>query len=392
MRGWRRLLVLVGAVIVLLGALYGGLAASTSRSLLARAVVWREADMDDHRRFPARPVAAGPERFDFARPAGGAGTPPAPVRRVMVRDGDRRVERDLEDFLAASDTTAFLVMRGDRLLYEGYFNGAGHDSIQTSMSMAKSVLSALVGIAIGEGRIGSVEDPITRYVPELAERDPRFGRITLRHLLTMTSGLRYEEGGLSGDDTSTYYAPDLRKLALEATEVVEEPGRRFLYNNFNPLLVGLALERATGMPVATYLERRLWRPLGMEADGSWSLDSERSGFEKMESGLNGRPLDFAKFGLLFARDGAWRGRQLVPRAWVRDPTLVPTRVAEAPTRSYQLFWWVQDERRPRAQFARGNYGQHVYVVPEDDVVLVRFGRDFGYPHWPELLSDLAARL
>jgi CubicO group peptidase (beta-lactamase class C family) len=112
----------------------------------------------------------------------------------------------------------------------------------------------------------------------------------------------------------------------------------------------------------------------------------------MESGLNARAVDFARFGLLFARDGAWRGRQLVPRAWVRDPTLVPTRVAEAPTRSYQLFWWVQDERRPRAQFARGNYGQHVYVVPEDDVVLVRFGRDFGYPHWPELLSDLAARL
>jgi CubicO group peptidase (beta-lactamase class C family) len=91
--------------------------------------------------------------------------------------------------------------------------------------------------------------------------------------------------------------------------VVEEPGRRFLYNNFNPLLIGLALEQ------------RLWRPLGMEGDGSWSLDSERSGFEKMESGLNGRPIDFAKFGLLFARDGVWPGRQLVPRAWVRDPAL-----------------------------------------------------------------------
>jgi CubicO group peptidase (beta-lactamase class C family) len=229
-------------------------------------------------------------------------------------------------------------------------------------------------------------------VPELAGRDPRFGRITLRHLLTMTSGLRYEEGGPWGDDTATYYAPDLRELALTRTEVVEEPGRRFHYNNFNPLLIGLALERAIGTPVAAYLERKLWRPLGMEADGSWSLDSEASGFEKMESGLNGRPIDFAKFGLLFARDGAWRGRQLVPKAWVRDPTLVPTRVAEAPAGSYQYFWWVQDQRRPRAQFARGNYGQHVYVVPATDLVLVRFGRDFGYPHWPELLSDLAARL
>jgi CubicO group peptidase (beta-lactamase class C family) len=258
--------------------------------------------------------------------------------------------------------------------------------------MAKSVLSALVGIAIGEGRINSADNPITRYVPELAGRDPRFGRITLRHLLTMTSGLRYEEGGPWGDDTSTYYAPDLRKLALTRTEVVEEPGHRFHYNNFNPLLVGLALERAVGMPVATYLKARLWRPLGMEADGSWSLDSRASGFEKMESGLNGRPIDFAKLGLLFARDGAWRGNQLVPRGWVQRSTVVPTGGGPVAAPGYGYFWWVQSDRSPPAFFARGKYGQHLYVVPEDDLVLVRFGRDAGYRHWPELLSDLARRL
>ena len=378
----------VAGVVVLAGASWSGLVASTSRSQLARAIVWGESDMDDHRRFPARRVAAGPDRFDFHRPAGGAGTPPHPLRRISVWDDLRLVERDLEPFLAASDTTAFLIVRGDRLLYEGYFNGAGRDQVQTSMSMAKSVLSALVGIAIGEGRINSVEDPITRYVPELAGRDPRFGRITLRHLLSMTSGLRYEEGGPWGDDTATYYAPDLRKLALEQTEVVEAPGRRFHYNNFNPLLVGLALERAVGMPVATYLEQRLWQPLGMEADGSWSLDSQASGFEKMESGLNGRPVDFAKLGLLFARGGAWQGRQLVPRAWVQQSTVAPTGGGPG----YGYFWWVQDDRSPPALFARGKYGQHLYVVPEADLVLVRFGRDRGYPNWPQLLSDLARRL
>jgi CubicO group peptidase (beta-lactamase class C family) len=390
---WRRLLVLVIVLVVLAGAAWVGLATSTSRSQLARAVMWRESDMDDHRRFPARRVAAGSDRFRFQASPAGAGTPPAAIRRISVRDGDRRVERDLEQFLAASDTTAFLIVRGDTLLYEGYFNGAARDSVQTSMSIAKSVLSALVGIAIGEGRIGSVDDPITRYVPELAERDRRFGQITLRHLLTMTSGLRYDEsGGLWGDDTATYYAPDLRALALHKTEVVEEPGSRFHYNNFNPLLVGLALERATGMPVASYLERKLWQPLGMEADDSWSLDSEASGFEKMESGLNGQPVDFAKFGLLFARDGRWRGRQLVPGSWVNDRTLVPTVFARAPAPSYQYFWWVQDGHEPPARFALGKYGQHIYVVPDSDLVLVRFGRDAGYRYWPELLGDLARRL
>jgi CubicO group peptidase (beta-lactamase class C family) len=209
----------------------------------------------------------------------------------------------------------------------------------------------------------------------------------------MRSGLRYEEdGGPWGDDTATYYAPDLRALALTRTEVVEEPGHRFHYNNFNPLLVGLALERAVGMPVAAYLEHRLWRPLGMEADGSWSLDSRASGFEKMESGLNARAVDFAKLGLLVARDGRFRGRQLLPRAWVQDLTRVPTGVGGAPAGSYQSFWWIQDDRNPPALFARGKYGQHIYVVPASDLVLVRFGRDAGYRHWPELLSDLARRL
>jgi CubicO group peptidase (beta-lactamase class C family) len=279
------------------------------------------------------------------------------------------------------------------LLYEGYFNGYHRESTQTSMSVAKSVLGALVGIAIDQGRIGSVDDPITRYVPELAQRDRRFGRITLRHLLAMTSGLRYEDGGGPwGDDTATYYAPDLRALALTRTEVVEAPGRRFHYNNFNPLLVGLALERATGMPVATYLEQRLWRPLGMEADGSWSLDSRASGFEKMESGLNARAVDFAKLGLLVARDGRFRGRQLLPRAWVQDLTLVPTGSGSVPAPGYRFFWWTQDDRHPPAVFARGKYGQHLYVVPASDLVLVRFGRDTGYRHWPQLLSDLARRL
>jgi CubicO group peptidase (beta-lactamase class C family) len=112
----------------------------------------------------------------------------------------------------------------------------------------------------------------------------------------------------------------------------------------------------------------------------------------MESGLNARAVDFAKLGLLVARDGRFRGRQLLPRAWVRDLTRVPTGVGGAPAGSYRCFWWIQDDRQPQAVFARGKYGQHLYVVPDSDLVLVRFGRDAGYRHWPELLSDLARRL
>jgi hypothetical protein len=146
MHGWRRwLLLALAALLVLAWVGYAALAASTSRSQLARAVLWGESDVGDHARFPARRIAAGPTRFRFRRPAGGSSVPP--VRTVEVVEGGRLVRRDLEQFLSASDTTAFLVLRGDRLLYEGYFNGAGHDSVQTSMSVAKSVLSVLVGLS-----------------------------------------------------------------------------------------------------------------------------------------------------------------------------------------------------------------------------------------------------
>ena len=130
----------------------------------------------------------------------------------------------------------------------------------------------------------------------------------------MSSGLRYEEHGTPwSDDTESYYAPDLRKLALTHSEIVGPPGDHWHYNNFNPpLLMGMILERATSQQVAEFLESRLWQPLGAEADASWSLDSEASGFEKMESGINARAIDFAKLGSLYLHEGEWNGRRILP--------------------------------------------------------------------------------
>jgi len=184
------------------------------------------------------------------------------------------------------------VVKDDGLLYEHYFNGYDHGSTQTSFSVAKSFASALVGIAVDDGTI-ALDDPITDYLPKLKERDARFDKITIRHLISMSSGLRYEEQGTPwSDDTETYYAPDLRQLALSDSEIVGPPGELWHYNNFNPLLMGMILERATSQHVAEFMEARLWQPLGAEADASWSLDSVASGFEKMESGINARAIDF----------------------------------------------------------------------------------------------------
>lgn len=183
-----------------------------------------------------------------------------------------------------------------------------------SFSVAKSFVSTLVGIAIDEGLIGSVEDPVTDYLPELAVRDPRFERITLRDLLTMSSGIRFWETDLPWpwtDDTCTLYGVDLRDVALNGTRIERPPGQEWHYNNYHPLLLGMVLERATGMSVSDYMATRLWQPMGAEADATWNLDSDRSGFEKMESGLNAMPVDFARFGLLSLHDGEWTGTRIV---------------------------------------------------------------------------------
>jgi CubicO group peptidase (beta-lactamase class C family) len=361
---------------------------ATDQSGLARAIAWQGADADDWQRFPSRPIAPAAEPFWFK-----TGVWPG-LESISVPTDHGVARRDLNQFMTETGTSAFIVLRGDELLTERYYNGASRDSVMTSFSMAKSFLSALVAIAIAEGRIGSVDDPITKYVPELAKRDPAFARITLRDLLSMSSGLKYSELGLPwSDDSLTYYDPDLRRLALQGTQVDGPPGQAFLYNNYNPLLVGLALERATGQTAASYLEQHLWQPMGAEYGASWSLDSKSDGFEKMESGINARAIDFAKFGLLYLRHGRWGDQRLIPGDWVGESTTPQAAPGSPSGTRYGYFWWIHsgDATPPAASrlFARGNLGQFIFVAPDANLVVVRLGREFGYEHWNELLDRLA---
>ena len=360
---------------------------------LTRVIFWGESDYKDLEKFPVRTIHNAPPTSHVNELPGHN-----PYASQVESITNTYNEGSYGDYLDSSGTTAFLVVRDDELLYERYFKGYDESSIHTSFSMAKSFASALVGIAIEEGHIERVDEPITNYIPELREKDERFESITIRHLLTMSSGIRYEEGGdwpwsEDADDTKTYYATDLRKLALSCW-IEGEPGEYFEYNNYNPLLVGLILERATEMPVAHYLQEKLWKPMGMEADGSWSLDSTSSGFEKMESGVNARARDFARFGMLFAKQGNWEGKQLISQGWIDESTRVDT--STDPSQNYQYFWWVNMPDGETSHFsARGKYGQYIYVAPEKDLVIVRLGKEEGeqeYGYWISFFEEVAAEL
>jgi CubicO group peptidase (beta-lactamase class C family) len=361
---------------------------------LTRTIFWRESDYKDLEKFPARTIHNAPPVFRFDKLP--ADNPYASQIEAIASDSSNG--ESLEDYLNASGTTAFLVIHDDKLLYERYFNGYDETSLNTSFSMAKSFASALVGIAIDKERIKSVNEPITNYIPELLEKDERFKSITIRHLLTMSSGIKYEEGGdlpwsEEADDTKTYYATNLRELVLENCRIEGKPGEYFEYNNYNPLLVGLILERSTGTPASRYLQEKLWKPMGMEADGSWSLDSTTSGFEKMESGVNARARDFGRFGMLFAKEGKWEDEQLISREWVEESTR-PDATTD-PSSDYQYFWWVNTPDGKDHFSARGNYGQYIYVAPEKDLVIVRLGQDEGeqgYEYWIDLFEEVSTKL
>lgn len=382
----RVILVGVLALAAAYGVTYGIAVTRTDRSGLARSIAWGDADVDDHTRFPSRAVPASGTAYVYEKAEGYPDGLPA----TLVLPGGEK----LADLFAGSQTTAFLVIKDDRLVYEGYFNGSSHDAVQTSFSVAKSFGSAMLGAAIADGVIASIDDPVTKYIPELLGRDPRFAAITIRHLVTMSSGLHYEEYGVPwSDDALTYYDPDLRGLALRKTRVEEPPGQRFHYNNYNPLLFGMILERATGQNVAGYLSATIWKPVGAEADATWSIDSNENGFEKMESGINARAIDFAKLGSLYLHRGEFNGRRILPAEWT-DASTTPALPTGLPFSSgYGRWWWTHEAEGLGAYYsARGNKGQFVFVFPSKGLIVTRHGRDYGGVDWSGVAEAVARSL
>jgi CubicO group peptidase (beta-lactamase class C family) len=371
--------------------LIGALGAAGCRSTqLGRAIRWGSSDVNDYRRFAERRVESAPPVYHYA-----AAARQALPGSIEFSDRGQRQRAATLDLLTRNGTTSFLLIRDDLLVYEGYFNGTRRDSIQTSFSTAKSVGSTLVGLAIADGSIRSVDDPIVKYLPELERQDNAFGAITIRHLLEMRSGLRYKETWLPwGDPAKTYYDPNLRRRAL-ASRIATPPGQRWLYNNYNPLLIGMILERATGRKVADYLQEKIWKPLGAEYSAGWSTDNEKDGFEKMDSGINARAVDFAKFGSMFLHGGKWNGRQIVPAEWVREATGLEGSIRVHDQIRYKYFWWIYPaaDGHPPAFAAIGNLGQFILVSPEERTVIVRFGTNPGRFHslqtWISILRAIS---
>lgn len=282
-------------------------------------------------------------------------------------------------FMDRTFTNAFLVIRDGLIVYEQYRNNSDDHTRFISFSMAKSVTSILIGIAIDKGLIHSIEDPVTDYAPEL--RGTAFDGTTIRNLLEMRSGTDYEERYDFGENPSLAaqvfektLVQNVRRFADFASDTKRmfKPGERFNYSTLDTAILGLILERAVKQPIATFSQTNLWEPMGMEFDGFWLLDGVPGvGRELNGMGYNAALRDFGRLGLMMLNDGRVGQRQIVSSDWVAESTrFVPIDSdAPAPGVGYGFQWWFPE--RASAFAALGLQGQYIYVDKPSRTVIVK---------------------
>ncbi len=291
----------------------------------------------------------------------------------------------------ATDATGLLVLHGGTILYEGYYRGADETSRFLSMSVGKSFVSTLVGLAIGDRKIGGVGDPVTRYLPELAGSG--YDGVAIEHILQMSSGVDFtEEYDQPDSDVFKLFAPMIEgtgRLNQVAASFgrAREPGSKFYYASNDTQILGMLVARVTGRTLSDYMAEKLWGPLGAESDALWLID--RDGDEGMEmafGGLNVTLRDYGRFGLLMARDGRVGGEQLLPAGWVeratvpRSAQVMHGKLYPDYAMGYGYQWWCFPPPG-RAFTGQGVYGQLLMVDPELDLVVVKTSA------WPVAWDD-----
>lgn len=276
-------------------------------------------------------------------------------------------------YLEGLETRAFLVYKGDSLIYEEYWDTHKKNTVSNSFSVAKTVVALLISIAVEEGKIKSLDDPVADYIPEFKSGGREI--ITIRHLLAMASGLDWEESSKNplSDNAESYYGDNLYSL-VTSQKLVNEPGEMFIYQSGNSQLLGFILEKATGKDLSQYAQEKLWKKLGMEYDAYWNLDKE-NGDEKAFCCLYSTARDFGRIGLLIHNRGKHKKEQIFP-LWFHNEMSSPTGVGtEDGIRNsrYGLHMWTYPDQGGQVNYCRGINGQYIISIPEDDVVIVRVG-------------------
>lgn len=368
-----------------------------SSCYMVRAYKNRKLTLRSHENLPSVPIQNGESGFHFADATG----------NVKYHDQQERLTQEL----TGTQTAAFLIIRRDSILYEQYFDGFDRSSLLPSFSVVKSFVATLMAICHEEGKIKSLNEPFTNYLPKFLKKDPRFAQITIQHLLDMRSGLQWNEGqyGLKDDAIKLAFRPNMQPHIYKV-KIKEVPGINTEYQSINTLLLAMIISKATGKSVSEYLSEKIWKPLQMEYPATWSSDKRH--LEIAYAGLNATVRDFAKLGRLYLREGDWNGKRILSKEWI-DSTLTGQLMLEEGyknqfwgNRSYEIFpdslsaltavssgkyakpalhsYNLKDGLKQfyvsyagRGYYALGILGQYIYINPANESIIVRLGYNWN---------------
>ena len=384
----------------------------TSACHVGRFFVRNYANITDERVFPYDEIATGSPKSVLPQAASAYGLDTLKLRTD-------KWEHNLSGYLdRRTSTVGFVVLQQDSIVFEEYYDGYGASSTSMIFSVSKSITSLSCGIAVDDGYIESVDDPVVKYLPEFADGHPYWKELTIRQCLDMRSGLDYKESYSNpfSDMAKLYYGTN-STAQLKKLDFVAKPGTLHDYQSGTTSIIGLVVERATGQPLAEYLSEKVWIPMGMEYPATFSLDDKEHRIAKAYCGINATARDLAKIGMLYSNQGRFNGKQIVSEQWV-EASITP----DAENDLYQYQWYSptvllrDDTGAPRifedslaalmaieteslsnskvypskgkyvvkytsgAFYAQGILNQFIYVDPESDIVIVRQGKkwDDGY--------------
>ncbi len=348
--------ILVGCgVLLLLAAVYFSLP-----FYMRQALIYWFPDISDTYIFAANKVAKADTCWDFP---------------ASAHFNAYRMTEEENAFLDDMQTVSFLVIQNDSVLYEEYRDGWTPTTLSNIFSATKSIVGLLMGIAWQEGYIGSLDDKVGKYLPEFDEGDK--SKITVRNLLTMSSGLNWDEAytALVSKTTEAYYGNDIRSLVMNL-EPVEEPGRRYSYKSGDTQLLSFVLEAAIPMTISEYAQEKLWKPVQACNDALWNLDRE-GGDEKTYCCFNTTARDLAHLARLILHNGNWNGRQVIPEEYVKEAvspaSYLENEFGDGALDYYGFQIWIINYKGISFPAFRGLGGQYIFAIPQKNAVVVRLG-------------------
>lgn len=323
-----------------------------------KALWYTTPDIDDYKIFYNREIKAGDPQ-----PWG-----------ISDQYNSVQLPEDIENRMATYEPVAFLIIQDQKIIYEDYWEGYGPNSISNSFSAAKSIVGLLVGVAIDDGYIESLDQKVADFVPSFREGGKQ--NIRIRDLLTMSSGLDWNEAysSLFSLTTQSYYGDDLVKM-INDSKAIGDPGKNYYYSSLDTEILALVILNATGRTISKYASEKFWKKIGAEHDALWCLD-HKNGMEKAYCCFNSNARDFARWGQLILNSGSWNGKQLISEDYVQQATTPADYLIDEEGEKidyYGFQWWIINYKNYQIPYMRGILGQYVFAIKEKNAVVVRLG-------------------